>query len=171
MDTSIKPKESSILDENRKTSVIFNGNSRAHRRRGWCAAPVSIALILLAGAALAAPHLETDTAVATAGYYKLHWSAASSDVELAEIGDADAEDWKLIYRGPDRATVISGQSDRSRVYRVREINDGEVSPWSEPVTVTVAHHALSRALAFFILGAVVFLATLALIVGGARSHT
>jgi len=74
----------------------------------------------------------------------------------------------LIYKGPDRATVISGQADGTRVYRVREVGEGRVYPWSEPVTVTVAHHPLSRAVAFFTVGALVFLATLGLIVRGAR---
>jgi hypothetical protein len=51
---------------------------------------------------------------------------------------------------------------------VREVGEGRVYPWSEPVTVTVAHHPLSRAVAFFTVGALVFLATLGLIVRGAR---
>lgn len=78
---------------------------------------------------------------------------------------------RIIYRGPDRATVLSGMSDGARIYRAGEIGaDGEILAWSEPVTVEVAHHRLSRALGFFAVGAVVFFSTLALIVHGARSR-
>jgi hypothetical protein len=123
-------------------------------------------------ASFAAPRIEVDTTLATAGYYTLRWSAAATEVEVAAFGDPDSSPdsgvTKLIYTGSDRATVLSGQTDGTRVYRVRAIGTGGVSAWSEPVTVTVAHHSLSRALTFLTVGAVVFLATLALIVRGAR---
>ena len=119
-------------------------------------------------ALLAAPHIETDTAVATAGYYVLRWSAATTDVEVAEFANPGGGDPRIIYKGPDRATLVSGQPNGTRIYRVREIGAGAPSAWSEPVSVTVAHHPLSRALTFFGIGAVVFVATLTLIVRGAR---
>lgn len=79
---------------------------------------------------------------------------------------------RTIYTGPDRATLISGQADGSRVYRAGALGaDGRVTAWSEPVTVKVAHHPLGRALGFFALGAVVFVATLLLIIRGAGSAT
>jgi hypothetical protein len=164
-------KEFSILNDSRHTSAVFDRYSPASRHRYGLAGWAFIALIFLAstpGAPLAAPHIETDTAVATAGYYVLRWSAATTDVEVAEFANPGAGDPSIIYTGPDRATLISGQPDGTRIYRVREIGAGEPSAWSEPVSVTVAHHPLSRALTFFGIGAVVFLATLALIVRGAR---
>ena len=164
-------KEFSILNDSRHTSAVFDRYSPASRHRYGLAGWAFIALIFLAstpGAPLAAPHIETDTAVATAGYYVLRWSAATTDVEVAEFANPGAGDPSIIYTGPDRATLISGQPDGTSIYRVREIGAGEPSAWSEPVSVTVAHHPLSRALTFFGIGAVVFLATLALIVRGAR---
>ena len=160
---------SNILNNSRRRSAVFDRYSPASQRGP--AGQALIALMFLAsapGALLAAPHIETDTAVATAGYYVLRWSAATTDVEVAEFTNPGAGDPGIIYKGPDRATLISGQPDGTRIYRVREIGTGKSSAWSEPVSVTVAHHPLSRALTFFGIGAVVFLATLTLIVRGAR---
>jgi len=120
------------------------------------------------GALLAAPRIDADTAIATAGYYVLRRSAATTNVEVAEFASPGVGNPGIIYQGPDRATLISGQPDGTRIYRVREIGAAGPSAWSEPVSVTVAHHPLSRALTFFGIGAVVFLATLTLIVRGAR---
>jgi len=164
-------KEFNILNDNRHSSAVFDPYSPASRHGYGLAGRAFIALIFLAaapGALLAAPHIETDTEVATAGYYVLRWSAATTDVEVAEFANPGDGDPSIIYKGPDRATLISGQPDGTRIYRVREIGAGEPTAWSEPVSVTVAHHPLSRALTFFGIGAVVFLATLTLIVRGAR---
>lgn len=170
-DKPASTKEFNILNDSRRTSAVFDRYSPASRHGYALTGRAFIALIFLAsipGALLAAPHIETDTTVATAGYYVLRWSAASTDVEVAEFANPGSGDPSIIYRGPDRATLISGQPDGKRIYRVREIGAGEPSAWSAPVTVTVAHHPLSRALTFFGIGAVVFLATLTLIVRGAR---
>jgi len=171
MEKPASPKESSILNDSRRTSAVFDHYSPASLPGYGLAGRAIIALIFLAsapGALLAAPHIETDTAVATAGYYVLRWSAATTDVEVAEFANPGGGDPSIIYRGPDRATLISGKPNGTRIYRVREVGAGEPSAWSEPVSVTVAHHPLSRALTFFGIGAVVFLATLTLIVRGAR---
>ncbi len=163
----------SILNNSRRTSAVFDRCSPASRYRYRLAGQALIALMFLAsasapGALLAAPRIDADTAIATAGYYVLRWSAATTDVEVAEFASSDVGDPDTIYQGPDRATLISGQPDGTRIYRVREIGTAGPSAWSEPVSVTVAHHPLSRALTFFGIGAVVFLATLTLIVRGAR---
>jgi hypothetical protein len=152
------------------------GDQRKPRRRRFIASrilPAGLAVALLAVgpvAAAGAPQLTTDTTLATAGYYRLSWTADTPQVTLEERSPETGA-VRTLYTGPDRATLISGQSDGIRVYRAGEIGpDGNVSAWSEPVTVTVTHHPINRALAFFAVGAVVFLATLALIVHGARRH-
>ncbi|MCO6412426.1 MAG: hypothetical protein J5I92_06750 [Thiogranum sp.] len=67
--------------------------------------------------------------------------------------------------------LLSGLADGRRTYRAGEIGiDGRVIAWSDPVTVTVAHHTLGRALAFFGVGATVFFATLILILHGTRRY-
>jgi len=132
---------------------------------------VLLPLALVSAVVTATPQLSTDTGLATAGYYVLHWTADTPRVTL-EVSRPDTPGSKVIYSGPDRATVISGQPNGTRIYRAGEVGaDGKVSAWSEPVTVTVAHHPLSRALAFFAVGAVVFFSTLLLIVQGARRHS
>jgi hypothetical protein len=76
-----------------------------------------------------------------------------------------------LYRGIDSASVITGLVDGDYHYRGRlERADGTFSDWSPTLDITVEHHSLSRALAFFLLGLVVFLATLLLIILGARRH-
>ncbi len=115
----------------------------------------------------ALPVLESDLPVATAGYYRLSWAldgaAATLPVfELQESLKADFADPATVYRGPDEASVMSGRGDGEYWYRVRAA-DGD---WSEPVNVVVRHHPLSRALGFFAVGALVFLAILVVIVRG-----
>ena len=152
-----------------------------------CARIIRVCLLLTlaalctdkARAQLEPPVLTSDSEVATAGYYQLKWESdnaavelpAGFPVELEESTDVTFGDAKLLYAGSDPATVISGRSDGTWFYRAR-LRDGEVaSPWSDSVTVTVAHHPLSRALSFFALGIVVFLATVWLIVRGPTQTT
>jgi hypothetical protein len=76
-----------------------------------------------------------------------------------------------LYHGSDNASVVTGLVDGHYHFRGRlETADGTASQWSPSVKVTVEHHSLSRALFFFMVGLVVFLATLLLIVLGARRH-
>lgn len=127
-------------------------------------------LLAIATASSAAPHLDTDTRLATAGYYQLHWSADTPEVAIEEA-TGNQPTTTRIYQGPDRAMLLSGLTDGRRTYRAGEIGtDGRVIAWSESVTVTVAHHTLARALTFFGVGATVFFATLILIVHGTRRY-
>jgi hypothetical protein len=115
--------------------------------------------------------------VATAGYYRLAWQPpAEADeqalqYELQESPDGGFEQPVVLYRGPDLATVLSGRDDGLRHYRVRALRDGEpVSPWSETLVVETRHHSPGRALAFFSVGAVIFVSTLVLVIHGGRQH-
>ena len=119
-------------------------------------------------AASAAPVLETDTGRATAGYFRLHWEAATPEVRLERAPTAAFDGPQTEYEGPDDARVLSGQPDGISHLRIAALEDGRPVAWSEAVAVTVEHHPLSRAFLFFGIGGVVFLSTLALIVHGAR---
>jgi len=122
---------------------------------------------LLPPAAIAqAPVLHSDSEVATAGYYQLGWQADAGDFELVEATRPDFTDARLLYQGPDLATVLSGKPDGDYYYRIRALDADGASPWSEAVHVTVRHHPLARALTFLVLGAIVFVATLLLILRG-----
>lgn len=122
------------------------------------------------------PVLTTDTRLATAGYYQLSWqpgmrgaSHKNPQFELQQSNSANFHIAKLIYRGPDRASVISGLTDGDYYYRVRLIHaDQSTSSWSRPVIVKVQHHPLKKALGYFITGALVFFITLMFIVVKSR---
>lgn len=128
---------------------------------------LALAMTATANAGAQSLQLESDTDVATAGYYQLRWYS-TSPVILEEAQTAEFASPRIIYRGSDAARVISGKPDGDLYYRVR--NSDSDTP-SNVVKVTVRHHSLARAVAFFALGATVFVATLLLIVTGARAGT
>ena len=146
---------------------------------GECCRTVSLAVLLLLSltpvylsAETNIPVLTTDTQLVTAGYYQLSWQpglvGASNKVTGFELQRSATKSFRLIktiYRGPDRASVISGRPDGVYYYRVRAIySDQTISGWSKPVQVRVQHHSLQKAWLFFTAGALVFVITLLFIV-------
>jgi len=126
---------------------------------------------LLVSSALAgpsAPRLSADTEIATAGYFRLTWTSGTEPFELQEASVPDFRNPDTVYRGPDRASVISGKPDGILYYRVRSVASSQPGAWSDAVTVTVAHHDLSRALMFLGLGVIVFIAIVVMVVRGKR---
>lgn len=114
-----------------------------------------------------APRLSVDSPLATAGFFRLNWGLSDgADFELQEAPDPEFSDPRTLYQGADTASVISGKPNGTWHYRVRAVTHAGHGPWSDSVTVTVAHHALSRALIFLSLGFVVFLAIAATVVRG-----
>jgi hypothetical protein len=130
--------------------------------------------VLMFSVALAGPvtaedvQLESDTKVATAGYFQLRWRAGSG-VELQESRSADFEAPRIVYAGSDAARVISGKPDGDWYYRAAPAASN--GAFGNTVKVTVRHHPIERAIGYFAVGFVVFVATLLLIVSGARSRT
>lgn len=119
--------------------------------------------------AAAAPQLHTNSDQPNAGYFRLTWDGGGEgelQFQLQEARSADFAQAETLYEGPDRASLLSGRPDGEYYYRVRAVADHQPGPWSEAVQVDVEHHSLGRAFLFFSIGAVVFLATLGLIVGG-----
>lgn len=129
--------------------------------------PVLLCLLLLVcswSVSAAPPTLQTSSETATAGYFVLDWESAPEGIfELREQATDGAE--RTLYRGPDTARLISGKPNGVYRYQVRRADE---SGWSEPTRVTVAHHPLPRALGFFLVGTLVFIATLAVVVIGKR---
>ena len=119
----------------------------------------------------AGPQLESDTQVSTAGYYRLQWNdEQATDFVLEESQHPSFDQPKILYNGPDTARVVSGRADGDYFYRVKAVNDtAGQGEWSDVIRVQVSHHPLSRALMFFAIGAVVFLATLITIIHGNRT--
>jgi hypothetical protein len=130
---------------------------------------LALLLACLPAGILAAPSLESDTGLATAGYYQLQWTGSDDgDYELQESRRADFAAPVTLYRGRDRATMLTGRPDGEYHYRLRMLHEDGPGPWSEGLRVEVRHHPLSRALLFFAMGALVFIATLAAILVGNR---
>jgi len=123
------------------------------------------------------PVLTTDTDLATAGYYQLSWQPGVTGAlnkklyfELQQSTDQSFRRIQSIYRGPDQASVISGQPDGDYYYRVRLVSqDVLAGEWSKSVHIKVQHHSMQRAWFFFCAGAIVFIMTLSFIVLSARN--
>lgn len=129
-------------------------------------------LILLSAGGLWADGLSISASPTDSsdGSTRLSWSVPEGGrVHIQRGSSADFSAPLSLYQGTDSASVITGLTDGRYFFRGRiQFSGGHSSSWSEPVAVTVEHHALHRTLVFFLLGAVVFLATLLLIVIGAR---
>ena len=122
-------------------------------------------------------HLESDSAVATAGFFRLSWSQAEvADVDrlqyqLQSSSNPDFDQADTLYQGPDLARVISGKANGEYYYRIRALRDGApATAWSDITHVTVEHHSFSRALMFFVAGAIIFFALLFFILTNHKSN-
>ena len=117
----------------------------------------------------AAPELDVNTSLATAGYFQLSWqdpSSTSKQYELQQAKQNNFSDAHTLYLGADESSVISGLSDDIYYFRIRNNN----SAWSNTIEVEVKHHSLSRAFGFFSLGAVMLIVTLIVLIKGARGR-
>ena len=128
----------------------------------------------------APPSLMVDAPLSNAGFYKVSWEVsgevsgqpsadAARTFELQEARDADFTQPVSVYKGPDHARTFSGRADGTYYYRLRIAQTG--ADWSAPAQVQVAHHPLTRAWMFFAMGAVVFVATLILILSASKESS
>lgn len=134
---------------------------------GWRATPALAlaAALAVVGLALPAAGFEASPSTSSDGVYQLSW-ASDGTVVVEESRDEAFRDARVLYRGTDLATTVTGRSDGVYFYRLRRVEGGDAS--APVLRVVVAHHPLSRALAFFGLGAVVFGSTVVLVVRGSR---
>ena len=103
--------------------------------------------------------------VVDAGYVRLEWAnPQNAEVELQQSTHADFTDARTRYRGTGHALFISGLANGDYRFRIGTDNDG----WSEPILVSVRHQSLQRALQFLAIGALTAVATMLVIVKGAR---
>lgn len=113
--------------------------------------------------------LVSSTDSATAGNFQLSWhSTTKAQYILHEATEADLSDARIIYSGPDTATVISGKPNNTYYYRVTAKSNPGIH--SHTIKVTVAHHPLENAFGFFTVGVIVFLVTLIVILNGYRQE-
>jgi len=117
------------------------------------------------------PQLDSNnTAHSENGYYQISWSLKDADAQvvyvLQESLSPDFADASEVYEGPDDSTTFSGRQDGVFHYRVKAGS----GPWSDAIKVVVQHHSLGEALMYLAAGAVVFLATGALVMTGHIRH-
>jgi hypothetical protein len=107
---------------------------------------------------------------ANAGYFQLDWQNQSKAdfFQLLESREPQFIRPRVLYKGPDLGSHISGKANGDYYYRVIAFKDNGDVIISNDVKVTVQHHSLTRAFLFFGIGAVVFIATLIVIVIGNR---
>jgi len=105
--------------------------------------------------------LEPESLESNEGYYQLRWEA-EEPVRLVEASSTDFTDARTLYTGTDTGRVVSGKPNGTWYYRLESADGARIL--SSSATITVRHHSLVRAFSFFALGAVVFCATLGLIV-------
>ena len=92
---------------------------------------------------------------------------------LVESTDPSFSDRRIVYAGPDTARLMSGKPDGHYYYRLESVSDtgsSKAVALSDTLQVTVKHHSLKRAFAFFAVGAAVFAATLGLVLFGSRNE-
>ena len=124
----------------------------------------------------ATPILESDTKLSSAGYFRLSWKNSSdkdtenTQYELQEASDPAFTHATILYSGPDTASLISGRRNGIYYYRVGSVDEQAEPVWSNSQIVEVSHHPLSRAFMFFALGALVFIATLTMVIVGNKAH-
>lgn len=120
------------------------------------------------------PHLDNPT-ITTDGKVRVVWihelEAESDQTILFELHQSQTEtfeDHKLIYKGQDMASFISGLPDGSYYFRVRAINPttDNISDWSESLVVNVQHYSLSFAFTLMLIGGIVFILTVFVVVYG-----
>lgn len=113
--------------------------------------------------------LTTDQTTSTAGYYHLSWGGndGSDSIYIVEETSGDKATPRIIYKGADTATVISGKPDGIYTYKVKSEDGIRVS---NRLTVTVMHHSLTTAFNFFWIGAIVFIFILIAVLRGNKQR-
>lgn len=125
---------------------------------------LALVMLFATGTGGAEPAFESPPERDSAGFFSLSWSGAER-FELEQATGPDHADARIIYRGSDTTTTVSGLPDGEYRFRIRGEGD---STWNDEAVVVVEHHALSRALLFFALGAGVFLVLVLAIARGRK---
>jgi hypothetical protein len=160
----------------RKCSGLMEWGSQAffwlHPARGPCLTASLLLLLALQPASAQTPSLHANTNLSTDGYFVLSWDYSvpldkSAVFQLKESVTDDFAAAKTIYRGPDKARVMSGKANGIYHYRLWLAGAPQVMG-SDVVVVEVRHHSMIRALFFFTLGLIVFGSILATVLLGVR---
>jgi len=124
--------------------------------------PLLISLTILASAGASPPELICPEPSDT-GAYQLKWKGPDgADYRLEEDG-------RTLYRGPDRASSVSGRGAGEYLYRVAVKTDNGWS-FGPSCTVRVSPPSLALAFTFLGMGFLVFLVVLLVVIAGHRAH-
>lgn len=137
----------------------------------------AVALLVLGGAA-APPAFDREPPTpieSEEGKVVLTWSWPTSppdrpvEFEVQGAATPGFAAARVLYEGPDRATVITGLLEGTYFYRVRAITGkDDFTPWSEPLEVQVDYPNRQTVGWLIGLGLVVFLATVTAVGVGHR---
>lgn len=116
------------------------------------------------------------------------WWAAITDWSLSPNEDTFDHDWQFqvqrdtdpafadarnVYLGADTTSYISGMDEQTHYFRVRTVSPDleRYSDWSPSLALVVSYPSQTRAFALFGVGAIVTIATIAMIlIGSARTR-
>lgn len=122
----------------------------------------------MASPLLAQVQLNSNTDVATAGYFQLSWRAdlQTAPYVLQQSQSPSFSNPKTRYQGTDTATVLSGVPDGTYHFRVLD----KTGTASNSISVEVKHHSLEKAFGFFTLGALMFVILIAVLITASRKE-
>ncbi|MBB36139.1 MAG: hypothetical protein CME88_15780 [Hirschia sp.] len=101
-----------------------------------------------------------------AGYLQLQWEAEEgADITLQRSRNADFSDPVTVYQGKGRALFVSGLAEGDVYFRLED----SAANASDILTIKVRHQSLKRALYLMLLGGLTTLATIFVIIKGARN--
>ncbi len=111
--------------------------------------------------------LSSDSAVSTEGYFVLSWTSDSDEaLSLQQASDPDFSSVKTTTLPATGSITITGLVDGDYYFRLRDADQQS----SNILRIEVAHHSMTRALAFFALGLVLFVILLLTIYIGNRGR-
>ncbi len=115
--------------------------------------------------------LSSDTTLSTEGYFVISWTSVSESDAPVILQQSPSENFGTTisreFNLPKNGSItITGLDDGE--YYFRAIHSGQ-SSFSDVLVVEVAHHSLQRAVAFFLVGLVLFLILVVTIIKGNRS--
>jgi hypothetical protein len=120
----------------------------------------ALSLVLLASAntAYAAEDLRISSNGSTAGYLTLDWSENSAPAPYT-LQMNKGTGWQTIYQGNDTATTLTGLQNGDYQFRINSSDPATIDDdhWSDPISVTINHHSLVKALSFFASGLIIFI--------------
>lgn len=101
------------------------------------------------------------------GVVTLQWEASGKEVEVQRSVTPDFQKPRLVYRGTQTASVVTGLREGEYYFRIR---DAEEAEWSPALAVRVEYISRTKLFVLLSLGGVVVMGTIGAIFSGYRSN-